>query len=163
MSAIYGTKTFDLLVELVRSIRPGWDIAGIKTAIRSSLAREAQPTIAELAYALIRCAENPTVTTPGFVALDGPHWNKAQPKETEPARVRKCQRCSQLHYPNEPCEPVKVRSGRHSSHIAEARTILRDTKARLCRHGVPTWCCHDCPIPTTDVPLPDVPLPDMEA
>lgn len=121
------TRTFDALVDLARSIRPSWDTPGIRAAVRQSLARDPQPTLAELAYALIRCAENPTVNTPGLVALDGPHWAKATPETSEPARTRYCRSCSQFHFPSKPCLPPLSSGKAPADLVAAAKARLGTT------------------------------------
>lgn len=156
----HGTKTFDLLVDLTRTIRPAWDRPGVQAAVKASLARELQPTLAELAYALIRCAENPSISTPAVIALDGPHWKKTQHVEPlEPIRARKCQRCSDFHQPDVDCEPVvPKRTTRTSQRAAECRELLRDSRATLCKHGVVPWLCSDCQ--PTARPVHDTLLPE---
>ena len=95
----------DALVALTRAVRPSWETPGIQAAIRNALARDVQPTIAELAYALIRCAENPTINTPAVVAMDGPHWGKSTRDPQEPERTTRCKKCAEFHKPSAKCNP----------------------------------------------------------
>lgn len=100
-----STEKLDALVALARSVRPEWDVPGVRNAIRQSLARAVQPTIAELAYALIRCAENPTINTPAVVPMDGAHWKTGIKDGADVERNTRCHTCAEWHLPSKPCPP----------------------------------------------------------
>ncbi len=104
----HTTDTYDALVALARSLRPRWDVPGIRAGIRAALQRQPQPTLAELAYALVRCAENPTIEFPNVVALDGPHWQAATKEPVEPERTKHCIKCGEFHKPNDCAGPVVI-------------------------------------------------------
>jgi hypothetical protein len=74
MTDNHTTATYDALVALARSLRPSWHTEGIRNAVRQALRREPMPTLADLAYALVRCAIDPTIVSPAVLPLDGPHW-----------------------------------------------------------------------------------------
>jgi hypothetical protein len=120
----HTTDTYDALVALARSLRPRWDVPGIRAAIRAAMQRQPQPTLAELAYALVRVAENPTIVTPGIVALDGQHWGKSTKDPEEPERNRMCVVCGQFHKPTDPCTGPVVITRSTADHIAAARLAL---------------------------------------
>jgi hypothetical protein len=140
------TDKLDALVALARTIRPTWDTPGIRAAIRNALARDVQPSLAELAYALVRCAENPTINTPAFVALDGPHWGKSTRDPAEPERATKCERCQEFHRAFDSCPGRPVVPVVPSQLIATARAIAANAKRPVDRTAKPT---------VTDTPLPE--------
>src|SRR4249920_1385127 len=84
----YSTQTFDCIVALAQSIRANWETPGLRDAIRKCLQREDQPTLAEVAYAVVRCAENFTVVSPAVIPMDGPHWRKVVPEHIPPSAIR---------------------------------------------------------------------------
>ena len=85
-----GTITDDqarALAHLVAALRPGWDVAGIRSALSS--ARHRAPAH-ELAIAAIRCTQG-DARTPAVIAMDGPHWRTpGASTTTAPSRTEKC-------------------------------------------------------------------------
>jgi hypothetical protein len=142
----YSTATFDAIVDLARSIRPRWDVPGLRKAIRDALARDDQPTLAELAYAVLRVAENFSVESPAVIAMDGPHWRKAVPVN-EPARAELCLRCRDYHMRHVDCvkEGWKPKPDRRSERTTrftdQLRAELATVRADQCPHGPR---CADC-------------------
>lgn len=139
----YTTATFDALVDLARSIRPRWDVPGLRKAVRDALAREDQPTIAELAYAVLRVAENFAVETPAVIAMDGPHWRAAASEPREGAKGIRCDRCGTSHMPQEQ-HACPRRAERAHAHTDRLRAIVADTRADLCSHRTPVALCVEC-------------------
>lgn len=124
----YTTETFDCIVELARSIRPQWDVPGLRKAIRDALARDDQPTLAEIAYAVIRVAENFSVNSPAVIPMDGPHWRKAVPERVPPSAVR-CPRCGSVDMPDEATRHrCKSRSERVASYVERMRATLAESR-----------------------------------
>jgi hypothetical protein len=121
----YSTETFDCIVELARTIRPQWDVPGLRQAIRDALNREEQPTLAELAYAVLRVAENFSVVSPAVIALDGPHWQRPK-TELERAKGVVCPRCRVTYMPSEEhlCRNPSKRE-RVDGYIEQMRRDLR--------------------------------------
>jgi hypothetical protein len=138
---IHTTATYDALVTLAQSLRPGWEPEGIRNAIRTALIRQPMPTLADLAYALVRLAIDPTIVTPSVLGMDGPHWHTTTAQHTTPQPPGKCQVCHGYHTPdaphNRPYTPSDWRPA-----LATARAALGATKAGLCPHGVPWTNCH---------------------
>jgi hypothetical protein len=138
---IHTTATYDALVTLAQSLRPGWEPEGIRNAIRTALIRQPMPTLADLAYALVRLAIDPTIVTPSVLGMDGPHWHTTTVHHTAPQPPGKCQVCHGYHTPdaphNRPYTPSDWRPA-----LATARAALGATKAGLCPHGVPWTNCH---------------------
>jgi hypothetical protein len=145
---IHTTATYDALVTLAQSLRPGWEPEGIRNAIRTALIRQPMPTLADLAYALVRLAIDPTIVTPSVLGMDGPHWHTASVQHTAPQPPKRCTVCSRFHGPNGPCPGRWTEADQHASivaaqhAIASARAALGATKAGLCPHGVPWTNCH---------------------
>jgi hypothetical protein len=80
------------LVVLVQAIRPAWD----SRAIRPVLERLApEHDLAELAWAAIRTAEDPTKRTPAAIAWEGDHW-RAMPS-TGLTVTQRAERDEHLH------------------------------------------------------------------
>lgn len=82
-----GTITDDqarALAQLVAALRPGWDVAGVRSAL--SAARH-KGTAHELAIAAIRCTQS-DARTPAVIGMDGPHWHT--PGTVSSARPEKC-------------------------------------------------------------------------
>jgi hypothetical protein len=141
----YGTPTLDALVELGRSIRRDWHVAGLRTAIRDALARDQQPSLAELAYAIVRCAENPAISSPAVIALNGPHW-RMQTRESEAPKAAFCRDCRDTHMPGT-CTgtgpPVSL--DKHAERMAQLRAAHADAgttwHGRLCSCGADSRTC----------------------
>jgi hypothetical protein len=144
----YTTPTYDALVALVHSLRPSWDEPGIRAAIRASLVLQPMPTLADLAYALVRIAIDPTITNPGVLSLPGPHWQTTTRQHTAPQPPKRCAKCSRFHGPDGPCtghwteadQQASIVAAQHA--IATARAALGATRANLCPHGVGWRDCH---------------------
>jgi hypothetical protein len=144
----HTTATYDALVTLTRSLRPSWDEPGIRAAIRTALARQPMPTLADLAYALVRLAIDPTITSPVVLGMDGPHWHTTSVKHTAPQPPKRCAKCSRFHGPDGPCsgrwteadQRASIVAAQHA--IATARAALGATRAHLCPHGVGWRNCH---------------------
>jgi hypothetical protein len=126
----YSTETFDCIVSLARSIRPQWDVPGLRKAIRDSLARDDQPTLSEIAYAVCRVAENFSVTSPAVIAMDGPHWRAKATPDLERAKGRVCPRCRTTFMPTEDhvCRNPS-RAERVASYTDQLRAIVREARA----------------------------------
>jgi hypothetical protein len=123
----HTTATYDALVALAHSLRPSWDPAGIRQAIRTALIRQPMPNLADLAYALVRLAIDPTIVTPSVLGMDGPHWHTSTVQHTAPAAPHKCGTCRSWHTRLDPC-PGPVRIGDHRAGIAAVRAAY--TQAR---------------------------------
>lgn len=141
----YSTETFDCLVRLAQSVRQTWDTPGLRDAIRKALARDDQPTLAEIAYAVIRVAENFSVTSPAVIAMDGPHWRKADPERIPPSAVR-CPRCGSVDMPGEAARHKCSRpskADRVHELLESARAELAPLNADRCSHGTPRRLCRE--------------------
>jgi hypothetical protein len=140
----YTTPTYDALVTLTRSLRPSWDEPGIRAAIRNAINRQPMPTLADLAYALVRIAIDPTVTNPGVLAMTGPHWGQTTAHFAELQPPRRCERCHEFHGLEAPCPQ------RHDTDyaaigadgMASVRAAYTQATADLCPHGVGWRDCH---------------------
>ena len=56
---------------LARTIRPAWD----QLATLNAIAEVARHDLADVAHAVIRCAQDQTMKTPAAIGfLEGPHW-----------------------------------------------------------------------------------------
>jgi hypothetical protein len=131
----YTTATYDALVDLAHSLRPGWDQAGIRQAIRTALIRQPMPTLADLAYALVRLAIDPTIVTPSVLGMDGPHWHTTTVQHTAPQPPRRCRNCgNEITYAEaHTCIAPRIgdfEAGRHA-----VRNALAEARAHLCPHG----------------------------
>lgn len=69
---------------LIHSIRPDWDERGIVAALAKALHRA---DAGLLAIAAMHAALTPTNQTPAVIAMDGPHWQKAEGTAPAPKRV----------------------------------------------------------------------------
>jgi len=68
-----GTITDDqarALAQLIATLRPGWDVAGIRVVLHQARHRASAH---DLAIAAIRCTLG-DARTPAVIAMDGPHW-----------------------------------------------------------------------------------------
>jgi hypothetical protein len=137
----YTTATYDALVDLAHSLRPTWDQAGIRAAIRAALIRQPMPTLADLAYALVRLAIDPTIVTPSVLGMDGPHWHTSTAQHTAPPPPGKFQVSHGYHTPdaphNRPYTPTDWRPA-----LANVRAAYTQATAGHCPHGVPWTNCH---------------------
>jgi hypothetical protein len=138
----HTTATYDALVALAHSLRPGWDPAGIRQAIRTALVRQPMPTLADLAYALVRLAIDPTIASPSVLGMDGPHWHTTTMQHTAPSPPGRCDVCYGFHAPDACPGHGTVRLGDHRQALAEIRDNLAEAKRDLCPHGVPWHHCH---------------------
>jgi hypothetical protein len=138
---IHTTATYDALVTLAQSLRPGWEPEGIRNAIRTALIRQPMPTLADLAYALVRLAIDPTIVTPSVLGMDGPHWHTTTTQHTAPQPPGKCQVCHGYHTPdaphNRPYTASDLEAGRRA-----ARDAYHTATSNLCPHGVLWTNCH---------------------
>jgi hypothetical protein len=138
---IHTTATYDALVALAQSLRPGWEPEGIRNAIRTALIRQPMPTLADLAYALVRLAIDPTIVTPSVLGMDGPHWHTTTTQHTAPQPPGKCQVCHGYHTPdaphNRPYTASDLEAGRRA-----ARDAYHTATSNLCPHGVLWTNCH---------------------
>jgi hypothetical protein len=137
----HTTATYDALVDLAHSLRPSWDQAGIRQAIRTALVRQPMPNLADLAYALVRLAIDPTIVTPSVLGMDGPHWHTTTAQHTAPQPPHMCGTCHGWHTRLEPC-PGPPRIGDYRQALVEIRDNLAEARTRLCPHGVPWTNCH---------------------
>jgi hypothetical protein len=120
----YSTQTFDCIVSLAQSLRATWDTAGLRDAIRKAMQRDDQPTLAEIAYAVVRCAENFTIVSPAVIPMDGPHWRLAERERIPPSAVR-CPRCGSIDMPAEArLHKCKPRAQRAHEAALEAKAII---------------------------------------
>jgi hypothetical protein len=137
----HTTATYDALVDLAHSLRPSWDQAGIRQAIRTALVRQPMPNLADLAYALVRLAIDPTIVTPSVLGMDGPHWHTTTAQHTTPQPPGKCQVCHGYHTPdaphNRPYTASDLEAGRRA-----ARDAYHTATSNLCPHGVLWTNCH---------------------
>lgn len=149
----HSTATFDALVELTRSIRPSWQTPGIRNAIRTVLGRDNPPRLAEIAYALVRLAEDPSIATPNVLTYDGPHWRHTHGTGAYIPQGR-CTECGGMHDPADTHTPVEDDRVDGSDGRTDAlRAALHDARTRLCTHGVPHTNCaepHDNSDPVND-------------
>ncbi len=138
----HTTATYDALVTLARSLRPGWDEPGVRAAIRAALVRQPMPTLADLAYALVRLAIDPTIASPVVLGMDGPHWHTTSVKHTAPQPPRRCPNCgNEIEYAKaHTCIPTRI--GDHRAGIIAARNAYLNATANLCPHGVGWRDCH---------------------
>jgi hypothetical protein len=138
---IHTTATYDAIVTLAQSLRPGWEPEGIRNAIRTALIRQPMPTLADLAYALVRLAIDPTIVTPSVLGMDGPHWHTTTTQHTAPQPPGKCQVCHGYHTPdaphNRPYTASDLEAGRRA-----ARDAYHTATSNLCPHGVLWTNCH---------------------
>lgn len=84
-----GTITDDqarALAHLVATLRPGWDVAGIRSALSSARHRGSAH---ELAIAAIRCTQG-DARTPAVIAMDGPHWHTPGAVTKDEHRFARC-------------------------------------------------------------------------
>jgi hypothetical protein len=139
----YTTPTYDALVALAHSLRPSWGEPGIRAAIRASLVLQPMPTLADLAYALVRIAIDPTITNPGVLSLPGPHWQTTSAHFAELQPPRRCETCHEFHGLAAPC-PARS----HSDYAATAAAAMTQVRAAytqatadLCPHRVPWTNC----------------------
>jgi len=75
------------LAQFVAALRPGWDVPGIRAAIRA--AKDRAPAD-DLALALIRLTRRTDLRTPAILAQDGPHWLAPDLEQVRDARRAKC-------------------------------------------------------------------------
>lgn len=139
----HSTAAFDALVELARSIRPSWQTPGIRHAIRTVLGRDSPPRLADIAYALVRIAEDPSIATPNVLTYEGPHWRHTHRTGAYVPRGR-CAECGGLHDPADDHTPVDDdRLDGGDGRIDALRDALAATRKRLCSHGVRPENCNE--------------------
>lgn len=139
----HSTATFDALVELAHSIRPSWQTPGIRNAIRTVLGRDNPPRLAEIAYALIRIAEDPSIATPNVLTYEGPHWRHTQGTGNYVPKGR-CSECGGLHDPADDHTPVEDdRLDGSDGRVQALRDALAATQKRLCSHSVRPEHCRE--------------------
>ena len=133
MTSQHTTQTFDALVAFVISLRPSWQTPGIRAAIRDALARQPAPTLAELAYAIVALATNPTIVSPAVLPMDGAHWRLTRLEQT-PTPLGKCDRCRGFH-DGAPCPgpPGDQRAGVTAVRLALAKARADVAAAREAR------------------------------
>ncbi len=59
------------LCELIRLLRPDWDLPGIEAAVRKAAT---DATAIDVCAAAVRAAGNDAARTPGLIPQPGPHW-----------------------------------------------------------------------------------------
>ncbi len=59
------------LCELIRLLRPDWDLPGIEAAVRKAAT---DATATDVCAAAVRAAANDAARTPGLIPQPGPHW-----------------------------------------------------------------------------------------
>jgi hypothetical protein len=137
----HTTAIYDALVDLAHSLRPSWDPAGIRQAIRTALVRQPMPNLADLAYALVRLAIDPTIGAPSVLGMDGPHWHTTTVQHGTPVPDGRCVICHTFHSTLE-CPGRPVRIGDHRAGIVDVRAAYAQATANLCPHGVGWRDCH---------------------
>jgi hypothetical protein len=99
-----GTITDDqarALAQLIATLRPGWDVAGIRAAISKARHRG---TAHELVIAAIRCTQG-DARTPEVIALDGPHWHT--PAQTSSSNFERCPEPGHTSFPAWNCSACR--------------------------------------------------------
>lgn len=92
----YDARTLDDLVMLIHDARPShdWQTPGIKAAIVSVSQRPETITLAQLAYAALNAAADPSNRNPASIGFDA-NWSVTKPKRAEVPDDRRCVTCHQ--------------------------------------------------------------------
>lgn len=92
------TESYDALIALVRTLRAEWSVDQLRDAIRKTLdVADEPPAFVDLTIALLRCALDASVRTPGVLALYDHHWQyDTSGSANQQRRVRAVQRASNL-------------------------------------------------------------------
>lgn len=117
----------DLIVKFVKSLRPDWDEAGIRAALRNAYAISSSPT--RLMCAAIFAAGTGTNLTPAVIGMRGPHWDSLDPNRSkEPPRPkRRCDRCQEWNCDNGvDCRPAEECADPAAA-VAAAKSAIRPT------------------------------------
>lgn len=77
----------EALATLVRSLRPEWDVPGIKTALWNARDRG---TAWDVTHAALYAAGDLSNRTPAIIALAGPHWTRGRELGSSDPRGEKC-------------------------------------------------------------------------
>ncbi|MFJ2298123.1 hypothetical protein [Oerskovia paurometabola] len=75
------------LAALVATLRPDWDVAGVRKALYDA---RKKGTAEQLCIAAIKAAVEPTNRTPAVIGHDGAHWTAARPLHAAPANYARC-------------------------------------------------------------------------
>lgn len=121
--------------ELVHSIRPDWDARGVYSAL-SKAATERGTDAGRLSIVALHAAMEPSNRTPAVIALDGPHWQKADGTAPAPKRTitPPSSNDTSPECPNHPgtkswaCKPCRVATSRpadFTDRIAQAAEAAR--------------------------------------
>jgi hypothetical protein len=116
------SRQADLIVNFVNTLRPDWDIAGIRTACRNAAAISSDPS--RLMCAAIFAANTPRNVTPAVIGMRGPHWESLDPnRANEPRRnPGRCEQCHGFHALDADHDPPPADP---SSHVAAAKAAIR--------------------------------------
>lgn len=123
----------NLLAQLARTIRPSWDELHATDVIAAVNLLEINADLADLAHAVIRCAENRTMRTPGAIALtDADHWRPTvRDKETaEEARAQFAQQLAERREARREAALAVTATGRSAEHIRAAREAVIQAQER---------------------------------
>ena len=107
------------LAKFLRMLRPGWDEAGIVTALGNA---RLMGTAGDLAIAALAAAGEAKNRTPAVIAMPGPHWNHSALRHknsanTTPPRNKTCATC---YLPEDKCR-ARWAHDHHFESLAEAR------------------------------------------
>lgn len=127
----YTEGTAKALAELIHQIRPAWDRPGILAAIHQATAKRDLVTVAHIA---IDAACDQTVRTPAVIATRDRQTSIQNMTAPTPADRRLCQRCRQIHTPDQngchrpaPAPDEALTQARQA--ITDARMAYAQTKA----------------------------------
>jgi hypothetical protein len=84
--ALNGTQA-EALAVLVRTLRPEWDVPGVKSALFKARDRG---NAFEVIHAALYAAEDLANRTPAIIALAGPHWTRGRELGSSNPRGEKC-------------------------------------------------------------------------
>lgn len=92
------------LCHLVTLLRPGWDIAGIRSALHKA---RTNASAHDLCVAAIRAAQNPSNRTPAVIAMGGPHWRTGGGELARDLPVERCPQPGHTSYPAYNCSACR--------------------------------------------------------
>lgn len=75
------------LARFVATIRPDWQVPGIRAAIHATRTAMPTTTTTDLAAALIELTRRDDLRTPAMLADDGPHWHTGRTPDARPRRA----------------------------------------------------------------------------